>query len=230
MSLINQALRKAQRDRSPDRATDAQSVAPAPVASGASKSGMKLGLVLGLAVTLAVLVGLVVGLSIVLIKDSGATAKTEQIAAGSETVETKQASTQIATAEALKTEEPRAILSANTPAEDVPSKQTQVSSVVEELRLAREAAEAKAAAEAKIAAEAVARAAAKPSPAIIDWLSKAQMSGVKISGADSKVILNGKPYSVGDYANYALGLKVMIIQEKRVLFVDKNGKKYLKKL
>jgi len=38
------------------------------------------------------------------------------------------------------------------------------------------------------------------------------------------------PGRLGEYVNFKLGLKVMIIQEKRILFVDENGKKYMKRL
>lgn len=110
-------------------------------------------------------------------------------------------------------------------------------SVVNELRKAREAAEAQAAAEAKAAAaaakaaeEEAARAAAAPSDAIIEWLGKAKVSAVRLSDTESKVILNGQTYTVGEFVNYKLGLKVLVIQEKRLLFVDKNGKKYMKRL
>jgi hypothetical protein len=37
-------------------------------------------------------------------------------------------------------------------------------------------------------------------------------------------------YSVGETVNLGLGLKVLIIQEKRILFIDPNGKKYLKQV
>jgi hypothetical protein len=102
--------------------------------------------------------------------------------------------------------------------------------VVEELRQAREAVEAKAAAETKAAEEAAAKAAAKPSQDIINWLARAKISGVKISATESRVILNGKSYTAGEYVNFGLGLKLMLIQEKRVLFIDKNEQKYMKRL
>ncbi len=37
-------------------------------------------------------------------------------------------------------------------------------------------------------------------------------------------------YSVGETVNVGLALKVLSIQEKRILFIDANGKKYLKQI
>jgi hypothetical protein len=102
--------------------------------------------------------------------------------------------------------------------------------VVAELRKARESTEAEAAAQAKATADATARAAAPPSDEAIAWLGNARLSGVRISETDSRIILNGRAYGIGDYVNFNLGLKVMVIQEERVLFVDDNGKKYMKRL
>lgn len=236
MSLINEALRKAQRDRTPERMPNSPSNAPASTAStGAGSKGMRMGLIIGLVVALAVLVGLVAGLSLLLLKGNGDAPATPQLASQSSDAITPAPATSAPATPAADPAtpppvEPITAVTQSAPAAERPIAREQSTAVVEELRRAREAAEAKAAAEAQAAKEAAARAAAKPSPEIIDWLSKSKMSGVKLSETGSKVILNGEPYEVGEYANFALGLKVMIIQEKRVLFIDKNGKKYLKKL
>jgi len=222
MSLINQALRKAQRDRTPERMPDGQSSAPESTASGSENTqGMRMGLVIGLVVAVAVLIGLVAGLSLLLLRGKEDAPAAQQLAT---------LSTETATPTTPASVEPIQAATESKPAADDPIARDQSTSVVDELRLAREAAETKAAAEAQAAEVAAARAAAKPSPEIIDWLSRAQISGVKLSETGNKVILNGEPYVVGEYANYTLGLKVFIIQEKRVLFIDKNGKKYMKRL
>lgn len=238
MSLINQALRKAQRDRTPDRMADPGSTAPGAAALSGS-SGMKPGLIIGLIVVVAVLIGLVAGLSIVLFKGSSAPAKTTAQVANTQVQAPTPVPTPI-TASPSATATPEPVAASTEKIEPVapqtagtntlPLEREETPAVVDELRKAREAAEAKLAAEAKAAEEAAAKAAAKPSQDIIDWLSLAQVSGVKLSETESKVILNGDAYAVGEYVNYALGLKVMIIQEKRILFVDDNGKKYLKRL
>lgn len=238
MSLINQALRKAQRDRTPDRMSQPGEQSPAAYASTAA-SGMSPALVIGLVIAVAVLIGLVVGLSVVIFKGDDAPTKIAQ----SETTPSPEP----ASATLEGTPEPvEAPLKAIQPTisqkvEVAQTETTPAPSVVDELRKAREAAEAQAAAEAKLAAEkaaaeakaaeeAAARAAAKPSEDIIQWLGTAKISGVKISDTESKVILNGKSYSVGEFANFKLGLKVLLIQENRILFVDNNGKKYMKRL
>ena len=69
MSLINQALRKAQRDRTPSSMSEngASQGNAGPAPAPAAPSGMKPGIVIGLAVALALMIGLVAGLSMVLL-------------------------------------------------------------------------------------------------------------------------------------------------------------------
>jgi rRNA maturation endonuclease Nob1 len=199
---------------------------------------MNRNLLIGLTIAVALLIGLVVGLSVRLLKggNSSTTAPqtlTQQAAPTQNN--TASQSTELTQAAPLAPSVPLAQTAIPTQAESA------APSVVEELRKAREAAEAEAAAQAKLVAEKAAleaqakqeaaeRAAAKPSEDIIQWLSRAKLSGVRLSKTDSKVILNGKAYSTGEYVNFKLGLKVMAIQDSRVLFVDGNGKKYLKRL
>jgi uncharacterized iron-regulated membrane protein len=195
---------------------------------------MKPGLIIGLVVAVAVLLALVVGLSLVLLQGNEAPPVAQQppAATAPQPTATSQDSGQAATAQAAAPQPPIEPLTppASPPARTTPLEREATSPVVEELRRARAAAEAKATAEAQAAATAAAKAAAQPSQEIIDWLARAKISGVKLSATESRVILNGKSYTVGEYVNFDLGLKVMIIQEKRVLFVDANDKKYLKRL
>lgn len=181
-----------------------------------------MGLTLGLVAAFAVMLGLIAVLAVMLLKE-------EPIAEPAPAINTAQAKPQ-----ASASAEPAATISAPLPPAESPE-------VLAELQRAREAAEAEAArqrkaelaaAAAKKAAEeeAARKAAAQPDPKIIDWLSKVTISGVRLSGTESKVLLNDDAYSVGDTVNYSLGLKVYIIQDKRVLFIDKNDKKYLKRL
>ncbi len=229
MSLINQALRKAQRDRTPNRMSQPGEQSPAAYA-GSAASGLSPTLVIGLVIAVAVLIGLVVGLSVVIFKGDSTPAA--------------PANTQVAAANpAAPTPSPTNTVEPQVKAAPVTAavEPAPAPSVVNELRKAREAAEAeaaaqaqaaaaKAAAEAKAAEKAAARAAAQPSEDIITWLGSAKLTGVRISETESKVIVNGNAYTVGEYVNFKLGLKVMIIQETRVLFVDNNGKKYMKRL
>ena len=41
--------------------------------------------------------------------------------------------------------------------------------------------------------------------------------------------MNGDAYSVGEHVNFELGLKVLAVEESRILFIDEAGKKYLKR-
>ncbi|MDQ8208065.1 hypothetical protein QEH52_11135 [Coraliomargarita sp. SDUM461003] len=238
MSLINQALRKAQRDRTPNRmAQPGEQSAPAYAQSAAR--GMSPALVIGLVIAVAVLIGLVVGLSVVIFRDNSTPARPISNAASATPASGENPTP---APQPAHSPIPQASVPALAPTTAAPGESTAAApSVVDELRKAREAAEAKAAAEAQAAAKAAeleakaaaaakARAEAKPSQDIITWLGQAKLSGVKISTSESKVILNGKAYAVGEYVNYNLGLKVMVIQQERVLFMDNNGKKYMKRL
>ena len=223
MSLINQALRKAQHQRTPSRpatAADHASASHPKYTGNFNKSGLLIGLVAGIAL----LIGLVAGLTIVVLRKDPAPVA-------------QQAATLPAPAKQISPATPIIQpLAAPTPAPTQPLEQDSPS-VLNDLRLARVAAEAKAAADANSAKQAEAakqlaatKAAAKPSQDIIQWLGRSKISGVRLSTSGNKVILNNNAYLVGETVNVGLGLKVLIIQEKRVLFIDPNGKKYLKQL
>ena len=223
MSLINQALRKAQQQRTPSRpatAADHASASPTNYRGNSNQSGLLIGLVAGIAL----LIGLVAGLTIVVLRKDPAPV-------------TQQAATLPAPVKQIAPATPVIQpLAPPTPAPTQPLEQGSPS-VLNDLRLARMAAEAKAAADATSAKQveaakqlAATKAAAKPSQEIIQWLGKSKISGVRLSTSGNKVILNNKAYSVGETVNLGLGLKVLIIQEKRILFIDPNGKKYLKQL
>lgn len=223
MSLINQALRKAQQQRTPSRpatAADHASASPTNYRGNSNQSGLLIGLVAGIAL----LIGLVAGLTIVVLRKDPAPV-------------TQQAATLPAPVKQIAPATPVfQPLAPPTPAPTQPLEQGSPS-VLNDLRLARVAAEAKAAADATSAKQieaakqlAATKAAAKPSQDIIQWLGKSKISGVRLSTSGNKVILNNKAYSVGETVNLGLGLKVLIIQEKRILFIDPNGKKYLKQL
>ena len=223
MSLINQALRKAQQQRTPSRpatAADHASASPTNYRGNSNQSGLLIGLVAGIAL----LIGLVAGLTIVVLRKDP-------------TPVTQQAATLPAPVKQIAPATPVIQpLAPPTPAPTQPLEQGSPS-VLNDLRLARVAAQAKAAADATSAKQveaakqlAATKAAAKPSQDIIQWLGKSKISGVRLSTSGNKVILNNKAYSVGETVNLGLGLKVLIIQEKRILFIDPNGKKYLKQV
>ena len=248
MSLINQALKKAQHDRSGTTAPPPMNTAEnqrqhAHEMANADRS-LKPGLIIGLVVAIAVLVGLVAGLTLALLKEQpavpqlAATPTPQALKPASASAETPALPVPSATAPQLSTP----------PIATISSKTSPSSDTLEELRLAREAAEAKARTEAEVArkaeeareaAELAARKAAEqqaaiakadPSEEIIQWLGQSTINGVRLSESGSKVLLNGRSYGVGEHVNFKLKLKVMAIREKLVLFVDQTGKKYLKRL
>ena len=66
--------------------------------------------------------------------------------------------------------------------------------------------------------------------AIAAFQSVAKITGVRLSDTGNKVILNNKAYAAGETAHFGLKLKVLLIQQHRVFFIDANGKKYMKRL
>jgi hypothetical protein len=186
---------------------------------------MRPALIIGLVIVVAVLIGLVAGLSIVIFRGDGATA-TANLAASPPVAPTSPVDPQIT---------PPAASSPSAPMLPADAASTPAASpgIIEELRRARAASEAAAAAQAEAAAVeagAAAEAANLLSEEIIQWLSRATVSGVRLSERENRVLLNGRAYTEGEFVNYTLGLKVLVIQETRILFVDPNDKKYMKRL
>ena len=237
MSLINQALRKAQQDRSPGNSSESGPNQPFGGMPSSSDKSMQPMVIIGLIALVALLIGVAAGLSVVLLKGDSAEPPT---VAGNETPSAPATGSDVPSPAKMTTEAPPAPLDPITPTATetfqtpTPARSESESSdaapaLVEELRLAREAAEAKAQAEAEAEAQATATAEAN-TPAIVEWLTESRISGVRLSPTNSKVILNGEAYGEGEYVNYQLGLKVIRIEETRVLFADDSGKKYMKRI
>jgi len=227
MSLINQALRKAQQDRTPDKIP---SDPGQPMTAGGNHSHqspdswMKPGLTVGLIIMVALLIGIITGLSVVLLKDKGTL-----VVASPEPEPPVIRDAIRPSLDAQTRSIPRSPESESTP------------DVLAELRIAREAAEAQAAKDAAAAlednriataaAEEAARVlAAKPSQDAINWLSQSKVTGTRISQSGNKVILNGKAFLVGETVHSGLGLKVVKIKEKSIIFTDKTGNNYRKRI
>lgn len=236
MSLINQALKKAQRDRS-GSAPQAPSLSGSnSVSSAPSKSGPSASLIVIAA--FAVLLGLIAVLAVMLLKEEPTPTPETANLQPAEATTPPPAAPSTNPLQANSTESPQVLadLQRAREAAEAEAERQRVAAEAEAERLRIEAEEkhqaelAAAAAKQAAAEEAARKAAAKPNPKVIDWLSKVTISGVRISGTESKVLLNEDAYGVGDTVNYSLGLKVYIIQEKRVLFIDQNEKKYLKRL
>ncbi len=223
MSLINQALRKAQRDRTPQRMPESGAAVTAPFTT---PNGMKPSWMIGLlAAAVVLLLGVFGGMSLVLL-NSKKTPSAGQPAVASST-------TAPATEEPASANEPA--LAATTPADSAQAPNAAPAAlerltnapVIEELRQASAAAGvmAAAAAQPKAAAE---QATVQPNQEIIDWLARIQISGERLPTNENRIRLNGKSYAAGEYVHPELSLRVFIIEEKRALFIDENHKKYLK--
>jgi hypothetical protein len=235
MSLINQALRKAQQDRTPQNTPASGPGEPAIGSPPASPKNRQPGVIIGLIALVALLIGLVGGLSAVLLK-SGPTkpaAAADAAEASSTTASTPAAPTlpinpdtapRTPLTEPSDNNPPKAE-PAPAPRQSEPATEKTPDALIEELRLAGDAAEAKIHAEQKAAATAQAQ-----TPKIIDWLTESRVTGIRLSPTQNKVILNGETYNEGEYVNPQLGLKVILIEETRVLFADDNGKKYKKRI
>jgi len=226
MSLINQALRKAQQDRSPKRMPQ-PGEAPQQALGPMPSTGIKPGMIIGVLIALAILIGTIAGLILVIFQKDSPTA-VASTPAPNQPIMTAPETPAPTPAPAPKPVTQTFTAPSPTPA--TPTTAESELSVLEELRLAREAAEAKAAEEAADAKRAAEIAAAPPNQAIIDWLSESKVTGVRMSGENSKAVINNKAYEAGELVHYGLGLKLIVIQESRLLFEDANGKRYMKRL
>ena len=230
MSLINEALRKAQRDRTPSQMYGATEQ-PANYAPSYTPQTNKRGLLIGLIIGIAVLIGLVAGLTITLLKKEPA--PTQQYTQPASPPPTAQPGRTLPEpTAATQPIQPLTARATATTTASTPANESDSANILEQLQLARAAAETKAEAAKKAAAEQPAKTTATvpPNQNIINWLSQARISGVRLSDSGNKVILNNKAYAVGETVHFGLGLKVLIIQQARVLFIDANGKKYMKRL
>jgi hypothetical protein len=70
--------------------------------------------------------------------------------------------------------------------------------------------------------------ASTPSVAVVHWLAESTISGVRLAGQQSRVMLNGRTYRLGETVHFELGIVVRAIQENRVLFEDALRLRYVK--
>jgi hypothetical protein len=69
----------------------------------------------------------------------------------------------------------------------------------------------------------------KPTVRIQALVDKFRISGIRISDTDSKVILNDHLFRVDDPVESSLGLRLTKIEEHRLTFVDADGNTYVKR-
>jgi hypothetical protein len=68
--------------------------------------------------------------------------------------------------------------------------------------------------------------AAKLEPKAISYIENIRVAGIRASGADSKVLMNDRVYRVGDTVEHELGLKLTGITSNSLSFEDERGAKY----
>jgi len=221
MSLINQALRKAQRDRAPKKMPTSDEGADAPAApvqtSPSHKKQQRITIIL--LTLVALLIGLVSGLSVVFFNNDTIQSPPVDLtqAAAPDEPDTHAATTPITQKQTPETHSTESADSTPSPIE-----------LIAELRKASELTKKAAAPEAASQAPTAKSAKKEIEDAIYNWLHEAKITAVRLSNSGNKMTIDGLVFSEGDTVNYQLGLKCVIIQQTRVLFIDRNGQKYVK--
>jgi hypothetical protein len=67
-------------------------------------------------------------------------------------------------------------------------------------------------------------------PRILAYLDNARVSGIRVAADDAKLLMNSKVYRTGDTVDRELGLKLVTIRPTELIFEDKRGTRYLKLL
>lgn len=63
---------------------------------------------------------------------------------------------------------------------------------------------------------------------ILDYIDKLHVLGVRSSGTDSRVLMNDRVYRVNDMVDRSLGLRLVEVQPGRLVFEDARGVRYTK--
>ena len=210
MSLINEALRKAQNQRNQAPGLgDGADMSHQPVNPVNPPS--RLGLMIGLSIFIIILLGLVAGLSFLVISEYELQPAQQPVPPNPQSQMPQTTST---------TETASIKAAANEVADVVP----------ESANAMPTAPEAQPPASRKQLPEVIEGPVAKPGPIkeIADWVEQCTISGVRITSSKSKVILNNKGYSPNEVINDNLGLKILKIEPDRIRFIDSNGAEYIK--
>lgn len=239
MSLINQALKKAQRDRSA-RAPSKDSYDGNGGSFGRGEGPGFLLLAIG-GLCLAIVVGAAGGLVVYALTQSqepppdhaappGDTSAAKADTNAVEDANTPSSEPQPTAPSANEAQADKDEAAASAPAGA--SAKTDSEAALAELRKATEAAEAEADDDGEAATTSTADQRDAQSKAeqdkIIAWIARAEITGVR-PGDNGKLILNGRILNAGETANYTLGVKIVAIEETRVLFEDESGTRYLKR-
>lgn len=229
MSLINNALKKAQRQRSGDGAPLVPGGSGGPARRGSS-SMPNLALVIGGAV---VLVAVSVGLTVYLVRgpdlsrpsseSDGGTAIASQPTASPE-IPAVVAPVAIETPPVLVAAEPSPIVALPTAAPSPTATVASEPSIDLPSTVAEPTVPPSTVAEPTV----LPSVAPPPSEAVYAYLDKLQVMGIRSSGSDSKVLMNDRVYRVNDIVDRALMLKLTKVTPDSLTFVDANGVSYTK--
>jgi len=69
-----------------------------------------------------------------------------------------------------------------------------------------------------------------PDERILDYIDRLHVLGVRSSGSDSRVLMNDRVYRVNDVVDRGLGLRLIEVQSGRLDFEDARGMRYTKTL
>lgn len=224
MSLINDALKKAQRQRTPDALARPSTPEPVPAApqpqvyvrphrpSGPDPALIKLGAIGGAVV----IVGLVAVLVWKLATSDKASPASEQAVA------TQSQSPAVTTPSGNLPP----VVSATKPAE--PTVQPQFTVRPENKPAALPTVTPATTAARPPATETPVVSAAKPDPRVLTAIDGFKVLGVRATGKESKVLMNDRVYRIGDYVVPEFGLKLTGVTPSTMTFEDSNGAIYTK--
>jgi len=71
-------------------------------------------------------------------------------------------------------------------------------------------------------------AAPEPNPAIIAYVDRLEIQGIKLAGAGSKVLFNNRVFRINSMVNYELNIRVSSIKKSEIVFTDHVGITYTK--
>jgi hypothetical protein len=67
-------------------------------------------------------------------------------------------------------------------------------------------------------------------PAVQAQLDALRLSGVRLAGQNSRILVDGQVYGIGDVlAEHGVNLKVFAIAPREIIFVDESGIQYIKR-
>ena len=68
----------------------------------------------------------------------------------------------------------------------------------------------------------------EPNPAVIAYVDRLEVQGIKLAGAGSKVLFNNRVFRINSIVNYELNIRVSGIKKNEIVFTDHVGISYTK--